>query len=83
MAPAAPIWPLDNLPHLHISGAEPRIFPGVVTRRARRQSLRAGAAGVAEREHDGVDGGGYERDGGEGVGDEAGHAADGGERGEK
>ena len=40
----APTWPLDELGHLHISGAEPRIFPGVVSRTARRGSVRQGSS---------------------------------------
>ncbi|KAI9797148.1 MAG: hypothetical protein M1825_006252 [Sarcosagium campestre] len=36
-------WPvIDDLGHLNISGSEPRIFPGVVTRTARKGSLRHG-----------------------------------------
>lgn len=32
-------WPLDGLRDLHLNGSEPRIFPGVVSRTQRRDSL--------------------------------------------
>jgi len=32
-------WPVDSFSDLHLSGSEPRIFPGVVSRTQRRDSL--------------------------------------------
>jgi AMP deaminase len=32
-------WPADGLRDLHLSGSEPRIFPGVVSRTQRKDSL--------------------------------------------
>ena len=36
-------WPVDGYGDLHLSGSEPRIFPGIVSRTQRRDS-RAGQA---------------------------------------
>jgi AMP deaminase len=34
-----PSWPLESFSDLHLSGSEPRIFPGIVSRTQRRDSL--------------------------------------------
>ncbi|PQE04314.1 AMP deaminase protein [Rutstroemia sp. NJR-2017a BBW] len=33
-------WPIEGFSDLHLSGSEPRIFPGVVSRKQRRESIR-------------------------------------------
>jgi AMP deaminase len=35
-----PSWPVEGFGDLHLSGSEPKIFPGIVSRRQRRDSLR-------------------------------------------
>lgn len=45
-------WPLDNFRDLHVSGSEPRIFPGLVSRTQRRDSLNQRKVGVGERERE-------------------------------
>ena len=42
----------DTMGHSHISGAEPRMFPGVVYERTRRNSMRQGSQ--SERDLDGL-----------------------------
>jgi AMP deaminase len=34
-----PSWPIDGFPDLHVSGSEPKIFPGALSRAQRRDSL--------------------------------------------
>lgn len=34
-----PSWPVEGFGDLHLSGSEPRIFPGIVSRNQRRDSL--------------------------------------------
>lgn len=34
-----PSWPVEGFGDLHLSGSEPRIFPGIVSRTQRRDSL--------------------------------------------
>lgn len=33
-------WPLDSMKDVHLSGSEPRIYPGMISRRQRTNSLR-------------------------------------------
>jgi AMP deaminase len=43
-------WPLEGFADLHLSGSEPRIFPGVVSRTQRRDSLvRKGSVSETDR----------------------------------
>lgn len=44
-------WPVEGFADLHLSGSEPRIFPGVVSRGQRRDSIRQSSIS----ETDGVD----------------------------
>lgn len=39
-APSDPTWPTDAMASLHLSGSEPKVFPGVFTRGNRSGSLR-------------------------------------------
>lgn len=43
-------WPLEGFTDLHLSGSEPRIFPGVVSRKQRRDSIRKDS-GTESDEH--------------------------------
>ncbi|KAI9761965.1 MAG: protein phosphatase 2A regulatory subunit cdc55 [Chaenotheca gracillima] len=44
--------PLDAMGQLHLDGAEPKIFPGVISRKSRRQSVRQQSA--SEKDGDGA-----------------------------
>lgn len=33
-------WPIDSIKDVHLSGSEPRIYPGMISRRQRTNSLR-------------------------------------------
>lgn len=35
-------WPVERMRDLHLNGSEPRIFPGVISRTQRRDSLAKG-----------------------------------------
>lgn len=37
-------WPIDGMNDLHLSGSEPRIYPGMISRRHRTNSLRQSSA---------------------------------------
>jgi AMP deaminase len=43
-------WPIEGFSDLHLSGSEPRIFPGVVSRKQRRESIRKNS-GTESDEH--------------------------------
>jgi len=41
-------WPVEGFGDLHLSGSEPRIFPGLVSRSQRRDSQRQGSSSEAD-----------------------------------
>jgi AMP deaminase len=47
-----PTWPLEGFSDLHLSGSEPRIFPGLVSGRARRGSQRQSS--ISENDEGGM-----------------------------
>jgi AMP deaminase len=63
--PREPSWPVESFGDLHLSGSEPRIFPGIVSRTQRRDSLVRKSSMSETDEHGGA---GTSRKGGNGRG---------------